>query len=1026
MDLVKFSIKEPVSVAVIVILIILFGLIGLNKIPYQLTPTVVEPEISVSTNWVGATPYEIEKDILEPQERVLKGIVGLEELESSAYNGYGRINLKFKLGISIDEALLRVTNQLNEVRSYPLNADKPVIRGTGASTSPVIWMVLKTKDENLNHIDTYKTYFEEELKQKLERVEGVADLFIRSGALKEVQIELNYEKLNSYKLSVKDVITKISGENSSISAGSYSLGRRDYRIRTVGEYNSLKDMEEIVLLSTGTTKVLLKDVATVKIGYAKNNSVMKQNGDDGIGVGVVPQSGANILDMTNRVEEVVKELNQKIAKDGIYFEWVNDQRPYILNSIALVKDNILVGAILAIAVLLLFLGSFASTISVALAIPISVIGTFFFLDFFGRTLNVISLAGISFAVGMLVDNAIVVLENIDRHRKMGKNRFDASYDGAKEVAGAIIISTLTTIAVFLPIIFIEQEAGQLFKDIAIAITCSIIISLFVSISVIPALTNKIFSQNSKNRDTFIKTFGYKLHGLIMFFYKISMKNIFTKLFTIISLTSLSIYLSYSLFPKMEYLPQGNRNFIINMLVTPPGFSKEEREIMGKHIHNQLKDYIGVDELNGIAGIKSLLFISSDTFSLFTIVSSHEERAKELIPILKKVANSYPGVFGTTSQAGVFERRIRSGRSIDVDISGSDLDSLINSARAVFGAISKDINGVQIRPQPSLEVLYPEINFIPNRENLTTLGLSSSELGVIIDVLNDGRKIDEYKQEGTKKIDLVLKNGVELTPEEIYNTQIVAKNELIPIKYVATLQNSYGLTELRHLETKRTITLQVTPPRTITIQETMEQVSEIVANLKSKNIIKDETITLGGNADKLSQISDILKWNFVLAVVITYLLMSALFGNFLYPLIILFTIPLSAGGGLLGLKLTNLYVALQPLDILTMLGFIILVGVVVNNAILIVHQALNNIRYEKMEHNEAIRESVSSRIRPIFMSSLTSLFGMLPLVISDGSGSEMYRGLGSVLLGGLTLSTIFTLFIIPALLSFVIKMEKVSK
>lgn len=331
--------------------------------------------------------------------------------------------------------------------------------------------------------------------------------------------------------------------------------------------------------------------------------------------------------------------------------------------------------------------------------------------------------------------------------------------------------------------------------------------------------------------------------------------------------------------------------------------------------------------------------------------------------------------------------------------------------------------------PSLELLYPEVRFIPERDRIRAVGMSSEDLGMAVDVILDGRKISDYKEEGKKKIDLVLKGSPQdvTTPEELYSSLIaVPQGWAVPVSSLARIQRTNSMNQIRHLERQRTVTLQVTPPKDMPLQQAMEIIqNKLVPNVREMGLLEGLTVRLSGAADKLTVTRDALQWNFLLAIVITYLLMSALFGNFIYPLIILFTVPLAGAGGFLGLKLENWFIAQQPLDILTMLGFVILIGVVVNNAILIVHQSLSNVREHGMAHKEAVLEATRTRLRPIYMSAATSIFGMLPLAVAPGPGSELYRGLGSVVLGGLALSTVFTIFVVPALLMFVIGMEKVG-
>jgi len=376
---------------------------------------------------------------------------------------------------------------------------------------------------------------------------------------------------------------------------------------------------------------------------------------------------------------------------------------------------------------------------------------------------------------------------------------------------------------------------------------------------------------------------------------------------------------------------------------------------------------------------------------------------------------------------VFQTSLGRGRTIEVNISGDDLNRIVQVAGAMYGAIMKQIPQAQIRPVPSLELLFPEARLIPHRDRLKAVKMTAREFGVALDVLMDGRDIGDFKQEGQKKIDLILKASEEdiRTPEKLYHSMIaIPGGRVVPISSLSKLERTNGITQIRHLERQRTITLQVNPPFSLPLQEAMETINaQVIGPMAGQGMLRGTDVRQSGVADKLTETRKILQWDFILAATIAYLLMAALFGNFIYPLIIMFNLPLAAVGGLLGLKLVNWLITPQPFDILTMLGFIILVGVVVNNPILIVHQALNNVRLNGMPYREAVLESTRTRLRPIYMSAATSIFGMLPLVLIPGPGSEFYRGLGSVVLGGLAVSTVFAVLVIPSLLMFAIKMER---
>jgi HAE1 family hydrophobic/amphiphilic exporter-1 len=513
---------------------------------------------------------------------------------------------------------------------------------------------------------------------------------------------------------------------------------------------------------------------------------------------------------------------------------------------------------------------------------------------------------------------------------------------------------------------------------------------------------------------------------IMALVKMATQNWMTQIATVLIFSAISILGAGMLLPKAEYLPQGNRNLVINLLIPPPGLSFDERKAIGEYIYRVNRPYIGKDN-DGFPGIKDMFYVGAEQIMLFGAISTHEQRAGELLPLFRRTIFSIPGMFGVSIQAGVFQTSLGRGRTVEVNIRGDDLNRIVQVAGAMFGAIKKEIPQAQIRPVPSLELLFPEALLVPQRDRIKAVKMTARDFGIALDVLMDGRNIGDFKQEGQKKIDLILKASEEdiSTPEKLYHSMIaVPGGRIVPISSLSQLERTAGITQIRHLERQRTITLEVTPPFSIPLQEAMEIINtRVISPMAGQGMLRGTDVGQSGVADKLTETRQTLQWNFILAAIIAYLLMAALFGNFIYPLVIMFTLPLAAVGGLLGLKLVNWFIAPQPLDILTMLGFIILIGVVVNNAILIVHQALNNIRLNSMPYREAVLESTRTRLRPIYMSAATSIFGMLPLVLIPGPGSEFYRGLGSVVLGGLAVSTVFTVLVIPSLLMFVIQKEQ---
>jgi len=714
---------------------------------------------------------------------------------------------------------------------------------------------------------------------------------------------------------------------------------------------------------------------------------------------------------------------------------VYDETEYIDSAIDLVRQNIFVGGALAIAVLLLFLRSFSATLIIALSIPISIVGTFLMMTVFGRTINVISLAGMAFASGMVVDNAIVVLENIYRHEQLGEPKRVAAARGTDEVWGAVLASTLTTLAVFLPVIFVQEEAGQLFRDIAIAISCAVTLSLLVSITVIPTLAARILSaaesmkKAGRARRVTQNLFGLAplaarlTDGISLFVYWVC-GRISLRFFVVIVMTGLSFFMAWTLTPKAEYLPQGNRNLILGILIPPPGYSMPEFEKIGKEVEAELQRYYtdNPGEKPDEKQISNFFFVARGQQIFMGAIARDPAQAKKLIPILKPILAKIPGMIPVVRQTSLFSRGRNPGRSIDVDISGPDLIRLVEIGGAMFGRIMELIPGSQIQPIPSLDLGNPEIRIIPDRDKAARVGLSAQQIGVNVDALLDGIKAGEVRRYGNN-VDLTLmgkRNTIERT-QDFKNLQInTPRGDTVTLSSVADVNLIAGPTQINHLERLRTITLQTLPPEETPLEAAMEIISDKVVKpmVESGLLTRPYEVSLSGTADDLSRTREALQWNFVLAVIITYLLMASLFESFLHPFVIMFSVPLAAAGGFLGLRLVNEFIAYQALDILTMLGFVILIGVVVNNAILIVHQSLNFMRNQNLTPREAISESVRTRIRPILMSALTSVMGTLPLVLFPGAGSELYRGLGSVVIGGLVVSTVFTLLVVPSLFSLV--------
>jgi HAE1 family hydrophobic/amphiphilic exporter-1 len=1042
MKIVHEAIRYPVTTTVGVLFLVLFGLIALFRLPIQLTPDVMDPTISVTTIWPGASPLEIERDIIDEQEEQLKSLEGLLKMESSSSDAYGSvagtITLTFPVGADIDSALLKVSNRLQQVPDYPSNVEQPIISTVDVNENAIAWFLLMKAEENPfeGDIDTLNNFVDDFIKPELERVPGVGQSNFFGGRQRELQVLVDPAKLAVRRVTFNELGAALERENRNYSGGDFDEGKRRYTVRTVGEYRSPEDVENIVIAVRDGVPIYLRDVGRAELGFRKASERVYQKGEQVIALNAIREPGSNVMDVMAGIRDTVERLNRDLLNPrGLSLIQAYDETEYVQSAITLVQQSLLVGGLLAIVILLLYLRSGTSTLVIAVAIPISIIGTFLMMLAFGRTLNVVSLAGMAFAVGMVVDNSIVVLENIYRHRQMGKSRFNAAFDGAREVWGAVLASTLTTIAVFVPVAFIEEEAGQLFGDIAIAISCAVGLSLLVSITVIPSLSARILHTADTNAQErgFHNLWGGMDRARAFSQWvseTVSWINDSTtrRLVVVIGLTLVSIALSFLIMPKTEYLPVGNNNFLFGVLLPPPGYSLNEVSDLRHVYHDGLRPLWESEPGSPEAlaqpggGVRGFWYVALNDRAFMGLRAREPLRSRELIPEFQRLSTDLPGVIAVISQASIFQRGFDEGRNIDIEISGPELERLIELGKEMFAKVFEVLPGSQGRPIPGLDLDNPEVQVITHRRRAAEIGISNRELGFAVSALVDGAKASDYQFEG-KEIDLkvMAEQSYEHRTHLLEQLPITTPDgRLITLGSVADVREVNGPVQINHRERERTITLRITPDEHMPLETAMELVEmEILAPLRADGKLGGlYRAHLSGSADKLSQTAGSLQWNFLLAVLITYLLMSALFESFLYPFVIMFSVPLAALGGFLGLATVNLF-TYQSLDVLTMLGFIILVGTVVNNAILLVHQSLNHMREEGMEPKEAIRAAVETRIRPIFMSVSTSVCGMLPLILFPGAGSELYRGLGSVVVGGLIVSTIFTLFLVPALFSLVL-------
>jgi len=1163
MGMLAWCISRPVTVTVAVFLLVMAGMISVRQIPIQLTPTVSIPIITVTTSWPGRSPQEIIDEITKEQEQFLKNTSMLDTMSSSTSEGSTTITLKFIIGSDISRALQEVSDAIRQVPNYPEGVSEPQIvetNGANAASGAIAWIIIDFNDENLKKhagydLTTIFDSIDKEIKPYLERIDGVAQVNVYGGRQREARVLTDPVALAQRGLNHVDVIQALQSENQNVSAGSISEGKREYRVRLIGRYTSPQQVLDTIVAYRSGLPVYVRDVATIDIGYTKQRGFIRSLSRPAIAINVTRQSDSNVIDIMTELKQRLSEIETDILPNiggssaagpvgpDLRLRQVYDETIYITSAISLVTQNLWVGGLIAALVLMIFLRSWRATGIIAIAIPISIIGTFLVLLALGRTLNVVSLAGLAFAVGMVVDNSIVVLENIDRRIALGEKPMQAALKGGGEVWGAILASTLTTIAVFIPVLTIAEEAGQLFRDIAIAIVVAVSLSLLVSIFVIPTACSRWLKPHKKSKSailrsidtlfglTIIGTAAVNFLGRTIRFLVTGARGWTLRPAIIIVMALGSVMGAISLMPPMDYLPAGNRNLVFGFLLLPPGLSIDQRTIIAERIETQIGPYATAD-INDPESMKALAPIKKPwgpgqfdpvpidnffigAFGTNLIVGATSQDDQVVIPIghlVTNAMNTIPDSFGGAGQTSLFGRS--SGGSIRVEILGPNLDRVNNAAKHILKLARREFGGSKASPDPANFAIQQQEMQVVLNDLGRELGLTNQGLGIAIRGLFDGAFVGDYTL-GSEAIDLVVVPiGGELDYlEQLADIPIATPaGPVVPVRSIAHFIPATSPQVINRIEELPSVAINITPPESMPLQEAMDWIrSDIIEESKESGLIDSSMrIKLEGSAADLKKIQEsmfgisdktpttsntnllvggalalatlliglptlirsqkshnkklpygivgliliaailgvisftaigqpqLITARMVWAILVTYLLMCALFESFLYPLVILFTVPLAIVGGFAGLKIVHEITLADPtkapqqLDVLTMLGFVILIGVVVNNAILLVHQALNFMRGEAesgetpinpMAPIDAIVESVKTRTRPILMSVLTSVGGMLPLVMVPGSGSEMYRGLGSVVVGGLLVSTIFTLLLVPLLFSLVMDMRQ---
>ncbi len=1012
-------------------LIALFGTLALFNLPLELQPGGDRPEISISTSYLGAGPSEVEDLITRPIEEVMESVEGVQEITSTSAPGRSSINLEFEWGTDPDERLLDVINKLQRVRNLPAEAGDPNVSVASTSSSPMIWLVMVPQEGRIANANEYRDLVNDILEPALRRVQGVSSFIIAGGQEREVEVRVDPQALADREVTISQVTNAIRQTNRDIRGGPLVVGRREYRVSTVSRADQISDLENIVLRRNQLGTVFLRDVAQVNLGRKVRNSVLLFNSQESVAIGIIRQVGANVPEVSQGVRDTLERV-QKTFDDldaGVEFRTAYDESNYIDQSVALMRNNLLTGALLAVLVLLLFLGSPRSVAVIALTIPTAMVSVFLVMTLLGRSLNIISLAGLGFAVGMIVDNAIVVLENVFSHLQRGKRPIRAAIDGTTEVGSAMLGSTMTTVAVFAPIVLVQGEAGQLFTDVAITLASAVLFSLFTALTLVPMLCGlflnqaevQLLEQGAKaGRNPFERAIGrastafQSVQGRLERFllhtasWSIGVGKAGRRL-VVLAIPIGLLMVSALLLPPADYLPQGNRNLILWLAQTLPGTSVDEAIDLSQAPRSYVES---LEEVEGGFFIHSSQFKAMGIFLKpeFANGSGLERVVGKLIP----PSFGFPGYrFMFPIRISIFQDP---GKEFEVRMTGSSLEELAE----LEAQIKPQLQGLEgvVNVRSDYVAGAPQLEVRPIQARLSELGLSTTDAGAMVEAALGGSLVSDFV-EGTEELDVTVKlKGSQVeTPNDLRQLPLYTPTGArIQLGEVASVVETTGPDVINRVNLERAINLTVSLAPDAPLGTLVETAQTDVLDPLQAQLPPGQRLELTGSADKLSETLSQLGSTFIFSLLIIYLLLVALYRSFLYPIVIMMTVPIGLTGAVLSIVIANLIPGLSvPLDMITGLGFVILIGVVVNNAILLVDRALQLQREEGMEYHHSLFEATRDRLRPIFMSASTSVLGMLPLAVIPGEGAELYQGLGIALTGGLAFSTLLTPTVVPALM-----------
>lgn len=1006
MGITESSVKRPIATTMIYLIVVVLGIVGLRYLPIDLLPPIEFPRLSIIVDYPNVGPEEIETIITDQIENAVAGVSNVEEVTSSSEEGRSRVSLSFSHNTNLDEAANDVRAALDRVRrSLPEEAESPVVRKFDPNDSPIFIVGA----QSTRPLDQLTQLLELDIAKQLEQVPGVGAIDVWGGVYREILVNLKRDRLIASGLTAIQVQSAIIAENNTLPGGNVKDGLTQLYVRTLGEFTDIEQIAETIITTVDGKPIRVRDIATVEDSYADINRVVSINDQPMIRMGIRKQSGANTVEVSRLLQQQVERINME--REDLNLVVVMDQSDFIVDSMNSVQESAIWGGLLAILILYIFLRNGSTTFIIALSIPVSIIATFSLLYFGGLTLNQMSFGGLALGVGLIVDNAIVVLENIVRHRTEGNSREASSLIGAGEVRGAIIASTITTCVIFLPVVFMQTITGVLFQELALVVAFSLACSLLVALTLVPMLTSKFMTvtpdtdKNTKKKSRFQVMFT-RFENSYKEFLKKAIERKYLVFGTTVVLLILSVYgtqfINSELAPETEadeisinfYLADG-----MNIAVANQYLEELVRKVEAIAPEDQIR-YLTTEVRNGRAEVElTLVDAARRTVSSYDLADKIRSQIEGTIP---------GGSFRVQAQSGLWILRMIFGsggnEAVQVQLRGYDIETSNELADVIRRRIENipEIHGVRTDREEG----RPEHNIVFDRERIAQLGLTGREVAQAIQANVGGVRAGMFREGGDEfPITVRLQEEDRMSTLDLENISVRASNgEIVPISTVIDQEASRGPVAINRINGQRVTHITANLESGVPLGVAVEKIQ---AELSDLQLPTGFSIVYGGEYEEQQKAQMDFLISLIMAVVLIYMVMAAQFERFLDPLIVMCSVPIAIIGVVPTMLLTNTTFNMQSI-----MGVIMLVGIVVNNAIVLV----DYINLLRREHNmntfEAVIEAGRLRLRPILMTTLTTVLGLLPLAIGFGAGSEIQAALARVVVGGLTASTLITLLLIP--------------